>query len=87
MGKRTQTDIESQKAQRMYNVLDSDGTVIISHGFLTGGSALIREFAIRHEKPWIHLDMKILTRAYTIFLLLIFKIMSDEMDGNNIYKG
>ncbi len=40
------------------NVLDSDGTVIISHGFLTGGSALTREFAIQNEKPWIHLDMK-----------------------------
>ena len=40
------------------NVLDSDGTVIVSNGFLKDGSALTREFAIRHEKPWIHLDRK-----------------------------
>jgi hypothetical protein len=39
------------------NVLDSDGTVIVSHGFLTGGSALTREFAIQHQKPWIHIDL------------------------------
>jgi hypothetical protein len=40
------------------NVLDSDGTVIVSNGFLTGGSAVTREYAIEHKKPWIHLDMK-----------------------------
>ena len=40
------------------NVLDSDGTVIVSNGFLTLGSAVTREFAIEHKKPWIHLDMK-----------------------------
>lgn len=39
------------------NVLDSDGTVIVSHGFLTGGSALTREFAIQHRKQFIHIDM------------------------------
>jgi hypothetical protein len=43
------------------NVLDSDGTVIVSHGFLTGGSALTREFAIQHQKPWIHIDLKTLS--------------------------
>jgi len=42
----------------LQNVLDSDGTAIISHGFLTGGSALTREFAIQHKKHWIHIDMK-----------------------------
>jgi hypothetical protein len=40
------------------NVFDSDGTVIVSNGFLKMGSALTREFAIKHNKPWIHLDMK-----------------------------
>jgi len=45
----------SQRTEQ--NVIDSDGTVIISHGYLTGGSALTKEFAIRHEKPCLHLDM------------------------------
>ncbi len=41
----------------LQNVLDSDGTAIVSHGFLTGGSALTREFAIQHKKHWIHIDL------------------------------
>ena len=40
------------------NVLDSDGTVIVSHGSLTGGSSLTRAFAKQYKKPWIHLDLK-----------------------------
>jgi len=43
------------------NVLDSEGTVIISHGLLTGGSALTREFSKKHQKHWIHIDLKELT--------------------------
>jgi len=39
------------------NVIDSDGTVIVSHGELTGGSALTQTFAIKHHKPRLHLDM------------------------------
>ncbi len=39
------------------NVIDSNGTVIVSHGNLTGGSALTETFAIKHHKPRLHLDM------------------------------
>jgi hypothetical protein len=39
------------------NILDSDGTLIVSHGLLTGGSALTRELAKQHRKPWIHIDL------------------------------
>jgi hypothetical protein len=39
------------------NVIDSDGTVIISHGRLTGGSAYTAETAKKQHKPWLHLDM------------------------------
>ena len=46
----------------LQNVLDSDGTVIVSHGILTGGSALTREFARQYSKPWIHLDLAELSR-------------------------
>ena len=41
------------------NILDSDGTLIVSHGLLTGGSALTRELARQHRKPWIHIDLEI----------------------------
>lgn len=39
------------------NVLDSDGTLIISNGALTGGSALTRELAEKYHRPWFHADM------------------------------
>ena len=41
------------------NVLDSDGTLILSHGLLTGGSALTTGFADHYRKPWIHIDLEI----------------------------
>jgi hypothetical protein len=39
------------------NILDSDGTLIVSHGILTGGSALTEFFADQHKKPCIHVDL------------------------------
>ena len=39
------------------NILDSDGTLIISHGELTGGSALTRKLATKHGRPWLHIDL------------------------------
>ena len=38
------------------NILDSDGTLIFSHGRLTGGSALTRDLCIKHARPWLHVD-------------------------------
>ena len=40
------------------NILDPDGTLIVSHGLLTGGSALTTKFAELHGKPWIHIDLE-----------------------------
>ena len=39
------------------NVIDSDGTLIISHGRLTGGSDYTREMALLHHRPWLHIDL------------------------------
>ena len=39
------------------NVVDADGTLIISHGPLTGGTEYTREMAIRHGRPWLHIDL------------------------------
>jgi hypothetical protein len=39
------------------NVIDSDGTLIISHGSLTGGSAYTRKMAMKNGKPWFHADL------------------------------
>ena len=39
------------------NVIDSDGTLLISHGRLTGGSEYTRDMALRHGRPWLHIDL------------------------------
>lgn len=38
------------------NVLDADGTLIISPEPLTGGTAFTRHLVERYEKPWLHVD-------------------------------
>lgn len=39
------------------NILDSDGTLIVSHGILRNGSALTQFLAERHGKPCLHADL------------------------------
>jgi len=39
------------------NVIDSDGTLMVSHGKLTGGSAYTRKMAMKHGKPWFHANL------------------------------
>lgn len=39
------------------NILDSDGTLIISRGVLSEGSDLTRYLAIKHARPWLHTDL------------------------------
>jgi Circularly permutated YpsA SLOG family len=46
------------------NVIDSDGTLIISNGKLTGGSSLTLKLAKQHKKEWLHIDLKI-NRGYS----------------------
>ena len=39
------------------NVIDSNGTLIISHGNLSEGSDYTRKMAIKHHRPWLHIDL------------------------------
>ncbi len=41
------------------NIIDSDGTLIVSLGPLTGGSALTEALAIRHDRPCLHIDLEL----------------------------
>jgi hypothetical protein len=47
----------SYPARTERNVIDSDGTLILSHGPLTGGSALTEKAAKEHKKPFLHIDL------------------------------
>jgi len=40
------------------NVTDSDATLIFSYGPLEGGSLRTAEFAKKHNKPWLHVDLE-----------------------------
>lgn len=39
------------------NIIDSDGTVIFTHGPLTGGSSLTRKLAQEQGRPWLHINL------------------------------
>jgi hypothetical protein len=52
----------SYPARTQKNVIVADGTLIVSKGSLSGGSALTREFAKRSGKPWLHINMKNMSR-------------------------
>ncbi|MCB2181322.1 MAG: putative molybdenum carrier protein [Desulfobulbaceae bacterium] len=62
-------DSDSYSKRTEQNVMDSDGTVIISHGHLTGGSALTMKFAEKHCKPNIHLNMENMSFPYAARML------------------
>ena len=48
----------SYAARTEQNVIDSDGTLIVSHGKLNGGSAMTRQLAKKHNRPWMHVDLE-----------------------------
>jgi hypothetical protein len=52
----TATSAYAERTEK--NVVDSDGTLIISRGELTGGSEYTREMALKHGRPWLHIDLK-----------------------------
>ncbi|MBF0111392.1 MAG: putative molybdenum carrier protein [Desulfamplus sp.] len=53
----TEMDTDSYPERTKQNIIDSDGTVIISHGVLTGGSFLTKKLASKLNKPWYHIDL------------------------------
>ncbi|MBL7179839.1 MAG: putative molybdenum carrier protein [Desulfobacterales bacterium] len=52
-----ETENANYNKRTAQNVIDSDGTLIISHGTLTGGSEYTREMAAYHNRPWLHIDL------------------------------
>ncbi len=42
------------------NVIDSDGTVIISHGALSGGANYSQKMTTKHGRPCLHIDLSII---------------------------
>ncbi|MFH1156584.1 MAG: putative molybdenum carrier protein [Pseudomonadota bacterium] len=54
------------------NVLDSQATLIVTRGDLTGGSLLTRKLAIKHGKPCLHIDLFVMDEFEAAILLNSF---------------
>jgi len=52
-----ETESSSYTERTEKNVMDADGTLIISRGPLTGGSEYTREMALKHDRSWLHIDL------------------------------
>lgn len=51
------------------NIQESDGTLIVSFGPLTGGSALTEALAVRHDRPCLHLDLDLIDQTRAVAAL------------------
>jgi hypothetical protein len=60
------------------NVMHSDGTLIISHGELAGGSDYTKQMAERHDKPWVHVDARKVSAQAAV------QIIKAWINGNEI---
>ena len=65
------------------NVMDSDGTLILSHGELTGGSALTRECAEKHHRPCLPIDLDA-TAAFQAALWITSWIEQNRIEILNV---
>ena len=52
------------------NILDSDGTLLFSHGKLKGGSALTQKLAGKHNKPCLHVDLDELSEYKAVEIIM-----------------
>ena len=52
-----ETDSDDHSVRTEQNVKDSDGTIVFTFGEPIGGSALTIEFAEKHEKPVLQIDL------------------------------
>jgi hypothetical protein len=54
-----ETESSDYNVRTEKNIVDSDGTLILSHGALTGGSALTKALSRKHQRPCLHIDLNV----------------------------
>jgi endonuclease YncB( thermonuclease family) len=81
--KLTEMPTDSYQARTEQNVIDSDGTVLIFHGRLTGGSAYTEKMANEHDRPCLHLDLS-KHNAFMLALSMINWIQEAKVTTLNI---
>jgi hypothetical protein len=60
----TETASDDPRIRTRLNVIDSDATLLFSHGPPTGGSRLTAELAAEHFKPLLHIDLAAVPLEY-----------------------
>ena len=70
-------------ARTEQNVIDSNGTLIISHGQLTDGSEYTRKMAVRHQRPWLHINLN-KTPAFKAATLISAWITENQIEILNV---
>ena len=66
----SETSSSSYAERTEKNVIDADGTLIFSHGPLTGGSELTRQMADRHGRHCLHMDLDGMDEFYAAFEIM-----------------
>jgi hypothetical protein len=76
-----ETESPDPALRTVRNVRDSDATLIVSHGPLSGGSRLTLDEALRRHKPVLHLDLTALRHDAAIERL---RAWLDEVDPETL---
>jgi len=74
---------DSYAARTEQNVIDSDGTVIFSHGKPAGGTKLTREMAVKHDRKMLVIDLN-LTSSLDAASLVVSWIQSQSIKIMNV---
>jgi hypothetical protein len=77
----TLTETYAERTEK--NVMDSDGTLIISRGALAGGSEYTRAMALQHGRPYLHIDLE-RTAAFQAALTIVEWISKNDIRALNV---
>ena len=79
----TEMATNSYRKRTEQNVIDSDGTLIFSHGILYGGSKYTMEMVTMHGKPFLHVDLET-TSKFGAAQQITKWIEDDQIDVLNV---
>ena len=76
------TDSYPERTEK--NVLDSDGTLIISRGVPQGGTDYTRKMALRHGKQMLHIDLSLHTNSLDAASLVSSWLQMNKIETLNV---
>jgi len=74
---------DSYSARTEQNVIDSDGTVIFSHGMPSGGTEYTREMALKHGKQMLCIDLNLMSLSAAAWTITAW-IQSQNIQNLNV---